>query len=133
MAFCEIEFIYSAPSEKRCIIVAAHFDGLGILDGKMYRGADSNASGVVAMLSLAEMMQEMRSVDVRYDCSILFVALDVELVFTQQPSEAEVKILLVLSLGGFLQVLGAEGTALVQCIPNRSCDFTCFFKHVFLP
>ena len=70
---------FPGRSGKRCIIVAAHFDGLGILDGKMYRGADSNASGVVALLSLAEMLQEMLSVDVRYESSILFVGLDAKL------------------------------------------------------
>ena len=63
-------------SAGRYIIVAAHFDGLGILDGKMYRGADSNASGVVAMLSLAEMLREMNAVDVTYDSTVLFVGLD---------------------------------------------------------
>ena len=70
---------FPGRSERRCIIVAAHFDGLGILDGRCYPGADSNASGVVAMLSLAEMLGEMRAVDVSYDCSILFVGLDARL------------------------------------------------------
>ena len=63
-------------STGRYVIVAAHFDGLGILGGKMYRGADSNASGVVAMLSLAEMLREMNAVDMRYDSTVLFVGLD---------------------------------------------------------
>ena len=35
------------------IVVGAHFDGLGTLDGKCYPGADSNASGVAALLALA--------------------------------------------------------------------------------
>ena len=37
------------------VIVAAHYDNLGTLDSAMYPGADSNASGVSALLSLAKM------------------------------------------------------------------------------
>ena len=35
------------------IIVAAHFDNLGELAGRIYQGADSNASGVSALLGIA--------------------------------------------------------------------------------
>lgn len=35
------------------IVVSAYFDGLGTVNGKSYPGADSNASGVAALLSLA--------------------------------------------------------------------------------
>lgn len=35
------------------IVVGAHFDGLGTLNGSCYPGADSNASGVAALLALA--------------------------------------------------------------------------------
>ena len=35
------------------IVVSAYFDGLGILDGTFYPGADANASGVAALLALA--------------------------------------------------------------------------------
>ncbi|MGM9765513.1 MAG: M28 family peptidase [Candidatus Cryptobacteroides sp.] len=58
------------------IIVCAHYDGLGILNGIRYPGADSNASGVVAMTSLAEMFHSMRLLGRAYDKNILFVALD---------------------------------------------------------
>ena len=51
----------------RYIIVGAHYDHLGILDGKMYPGADSNASGVTAMTSLAEMFGAMRKMVKIYD------------------------------------------------------------------
>ena len=44
----------------RYVIIGAHYDHLGMLDGKMYPGADSNASGVTAMTSLAEMFGAMR-------------------------------------------------------------------------
>jgi Zn-dependent M28 family amino/carboxypeptidase len=39
--------------ELPAIVVSAHYDHLGIRDGKMYAGADDNASGVAALLELA--------------------------------------------------------------------------------
>ena len=68
--------IIPGTAKGRYVIVAAHYDGLGILNGKLYPGADSNASGVVALLSLAEMLREMNDVDMFYGSSVLFVALD---------------------------------------------------------
>ena len=65
--------------KKQCdryIIVGAHYDHLGFLDGKMYPGADSNASGTVAMTSLAEMLSLMKKEGRSYSCNIIFVAFD---------------------------------------------------------
>lgn len=58
------------------IIVMAHYDGLGTLNGVLYPGADSNASGVVAMLSIAEMFRSMRTLGRAYGANLIFVALD---------------------------------------------------------
>ena len=53
------------------IIIAAHYDNLGILEGNMYPRADSNASGVAMLLGLvAELAGN------NYPQSIIFVALD---------------------------------------------------------
>ncbi len=41
---------------RRYIVVGAYFDGLGTMEGRMYPGADSNASGVAALLALARML-----------------------------------------------------------------------------
>ena len=60
----------------RYVIVGAHYDHIGILGGKMYPGADSNASGVTAMTSLAEMFGAMRKMGKIYDSNIIFVAFD---------------------------------------------------------
>jgi len=38
----------------RCILFGAHFDHLGIRGGRIYNGADDNASGTTALLELAE-------------------------------------------------------------------------------
>lgn len=58
------------------IIIGAHYDHLGILGGKMYPGADNNASGVAALLNLADMFSAMKSVGRSYGRSIIFVAFD---------------------------------------------------------
>lgn len=62
--------------EKRYIVVAAHYDGYGELEGNMYPGADSNASGVVAMLETGKMLKAMMDLGKVYSHDIVFVALD---------------------------------------------------------
>lgn len=61
---------------ERYIIVGAHYDHLGTLGGKMYPGADANASGVVAMTTLAEMFGKMRKMGKILGSNIIFVAFD---------------------------------------------------------
>lgn len=58
------------------IIVGAHFDHIGQLNRITYPGADSNASGTVALTSLAEMFSMMRTLGKSYDSNIIFVAFD---------------------------------------------------------
>lgn len=58
------------------VIVCSHYDGLGRLEGTLYPGADSNASGVVAMISLAEMFSGMKLVGSSFGRNLIFVALD---------------------------------------------------------
>lgn len=57
-------------------ILAAHYDNLGIIEDKAYPGADSNASGVVAMLTVADMFARMKELGRSYGGNIIFVALD---------------------------------------------------------
>lgn len=40
----------SDPSSPRVLLMSAHYDHLGIVDGEIYNGTDDNASGVVALL-----------------------------------------------------------------------------------
>lgn len=61
---------------SRYIVIGAHYDHIGELDGKVYPGADSNASGVVAMTSLAEMFTVLRMLGKSLGHSIIFVAFD---------------------------------------------------------
>ncbi len=45
--------VLSSGSSKPVMLLMAYYDGLGVLDSKLYPGADSNASGVAALLALA--------------------------------------------------------------------------------
>lgn len=66
----------SAVPSGKYVIVCAHYDHLGILDGNIYNGADDNASGVTAMLNLADIFGTMKKARTGPDKNILFVALD---------------------------------------------------------
>lgn len=59
------------------VVVMAYADGLGLLKGKLYPGADANASGLVAMLTLARMfpLQKLLTGEV-FSKNVIFVALD---------------------------------------------------------
>ena len=63
-------------SGTRYVIVAAHFDHIGTLSGNLYPGADSNASGVASLLTLARMFQHMKELGKTYSHTLIFVALD---------------------------------------------------------
>ncbi len=63
------------PSDKY-IIIGAHYDNLGTFDGALYPGADANASGVVAMTSLAEMISAKKYLGRSYQYNFIFVAFD---------------------------------------------------------
>ena len=65
-----------ASMRDRYVIVGAHYDHLGTLDGKIYPGADANASGTAALLSLAEMLTEYKNGGRTHDSNVIFVAFD---------------------------------------------------------
>lgn len=46
-------YIKGTRNPGRYVLVSAHYDHLGVRDGKLYPGADDNASGVAAMLAIA--------------------------------------------------------------------------------
>lgn len=62
--------------KRNYILVLSHFDGIGILGGNLYPGADNNASGVVAMMGVAEMLKAMTRYGKTYGRNVIFVALD---------------------------------------------------------
>lgn len=65
----------SVPSDEY-VIVAAHYDNLGVLSGRYYPGADSNASGVAVMMELAHMFRSLSVLGHASTQNILFVAFD---------------------------------------------------------
>jgi Zn-dependent M28 family amino/carboxypeptidase len=55
------------------MIITAHYDHLGVRDGEIFNGADDNASGVAAMLAVADMFSETPPAH-----EVIFAALDAE-------------------------------------------------------
>ncbi|WP_026868911.1 M28 family peptidase [Inquilinus limosus] len=49
-----VGYLPGTGAEQRYIFVTAHYDHLGIRSGRIYNGADDNASGTAALLALAE-------------------------------------------------------------------------------
>lgn len=67
-----IGFIPGKTSNK-IIVITAHYDHIGTREGKIYNGADDNASGTAALLALAEYFSKNAPKH-----SIIFAALDAE-------------------------------------------------------
>ncbi len=55
------------------IVISAHYDHVGIINGKVYNGADDNASGVAALLNLAKYFKANLPQQ-----TLMFVAFDAE-------------------------------------------------------
>ena len=66
-------YVPGRKAPGRYIVVSAHYDHLGVRDGRIYNGADDNASGVAALLALAEHFARRPP-----EHSIVFVAFDAE-------------------------------------------------------
>lgn len=66
-------FVTGTQPETGSIVLTAHFDHLGVRNGEVYNGADDNASGTVALMSLARYVARN---PLRH--TVVFVALDGE-------------------------------------------------------
>ena len=71
-----IGFVPSAVPSDEYVLITAHYDHLGVLDGNIYNGADDNASGVTVLLNLADMFGTMKKTRTGPDKNIIFAALD---------------------------------------------------------
>lgn len=47
-------YIEGGDKKEELVIVTAHYDHVGVMDGKVFNGADDDGSGTVALLELAE-------------------------------------------------------------------------------
>jgi hypothetical protein len=68
-----IGMIPGTAAPDQYMLVSAHYDHLGIVDGKLYPGADDNASGVAAMLAIATWFKAHPPLH-----SVVFAAFDAE-------------------------------------------------------
>lgn len=55
------------------IVITAHYDHLGVMDGKIHNGADDNASGTAGLLSIAAHFSKNKPVN-----NLIFCAFDAE-------------------------------------------------------
>lgn len=62
---------------NNAIVISAHFDHIGVQDGKIIRGAIDNASGVAVLLDLAETLNKKYSVN-KPEFDIIFCAFNGE-------------------------------------------------------
>jgi Zn-dependent M28 family amino/carboxypeptidase len=65
--------IEGSSRSHRVLVVTAHYDHEGVVNGQIYNGADDNASGVAVMLAIA---QSFKDAPPRHD--IIFAAVDAE-------------------------------------------------------
>lgn len=66
----------SDPQVKdEVIVITGHYDHVGIVSGRIYRGADDNASGTAAVMEIAE---AYRSANLRPKRSLLFLIFEAE-------------------------------------------------------
>jgi len=68
-----VGYLKGKESPNDYIVIGAHYDHLGVIDNKIFNGADDNASGTSAMLSLVEYFSTYPPHN-----SIIFVAYDAE-------------------------------------------------------
>ena len=68
-----VGYIKGKTQPNKYIVIGAHYDHLGIVNGTIYNGADDNASGTAALLVLAKYFTNHRP-----EHSIIFSAFDAE-------------------------------------------------------
>ena len=64
---------YIPGSSSKIIVISAHYDHLGIINGKIFNGADDNASGVAGMLKIAAHYAKNKP-----NYTLIFAAFDAE-------------------------------------------------------
>jgi len=53
-------YVEGTDLKDEVIVLSAHYDHLGVIDGKVYNGADDDGSGTVAIMQLAKAFQEAK-------------------------------------------------------------------------
>jgi len=68
-----IGFIKGAKRPDKYIVITAHYDHLGVRKGKIYNGADDNASGTASLFAIAKAINKEK-----LENSVIFIAFDAE-------------------------------------------------------
>lgn len=68
-----VGYLEGHQNPDRFIVITAHYDHLGVVDGEIYNGADDNASGTAGLLEIARWFAANPPAS-----SMLFVAFDAE-------------------------------------------------------
>ena len=112
------------------IVISAHYDHLGKSGGRIFAGADDNASGVSAMLAIAEYLQDKSTWH-----SIIFIATDAEedglfgaKAFVENPPVSLNEIKLNLNIDMISQ--GGSGKRLYVAGTKKHCQFKPLINRV---
>ena len=54
-------FIEGSEKPEEIVVVSAHYDHIGIEDGKIFNGADDDGSGTVALMEIAQAFQQAKN------------------------------------------------------------------------
>lgn len=73
-----IGIIEGTELKHEAVVVIAHYDHLGKADGKIYYGADDNASGTAAVIEIAEAFSIAASEGIRPKRTVIFIAASAE-------------------------------------------------------
>ena len=68
-----LAYIEGSDLKNELLVISAHYDHLGIQNGKIYNGADDDGSGTVAVMELAKAFQEAKKQGKGPRRSILFL------------------------------------------------------------
>ncbi|MBJ05097.1 MAG: peptidase M28 [Flavobacteriales bacterium] len=58
--------------KNEIIVITAHYDHIGVIDGKIHNGADDNATGTAALLEIASAFQQAKDNGISFKRSVLF-------------------------------------------------------------
>lgn len=66
-------FLKGSEFPDEVLIVSAHYDHMGYMEGELYPGADDNGSGTAAVMEIARVFQDLAKQGVKPKRSILFL------------------------------------------------------------
>jgi hypothetical protein len=73
-----IGMVEGTDKKDEYVVIMAHFDHLGKIDGEIYNGADDNGSGTVSLIELAEAFAKAKADGKGPRRSVVFIALTCE-------------------------------------------------------